>query len=236
MRSLLIVLSLFLTYLSIQANGSSDERKWILAGYKNPSISEINLYQNVIKTKFSYKLDLDLLVVRHSGWTKEKLIDRYKEVAKVYSQCEIKFDKVRIIEVDAPDGVQIFSHGSVSKSSTKQFAERTPNWPRITNIHVKTIFAPYMGVSGPDFTYGENHPLLNRQWIGLISAWEGRKNTEDEPHSYVLEIHELAHVLLNDGQHIQGNPSDVMDLSRVEKKITQDQCEKIYNHLQVKGY
>lgn len=217
-----------------KADGSIEEVKWISAGYKNPSITKLELYYNTKEDKFSHKLNLDLLMVRGSGWTKEKLISRYTEVARVYSQCEIKFDEVRLIEVDAPDGIQVFNHGSVSKSSTKRFAERTPNWPRITNIHIKTIFAPYMGVSGPAFAYErEDHPLLNRQWIGLISAWEGRKDTEDEPHSYVLEVHELAHVLLNDGQHIQNKPSNVMDLTRTEKKLREDQCEKIYDHPQV---
>jgi hypothetical protein len=176
------------------------EAGWAQAGYGNPKITKMDLYAGD-KHRYTHETDLDIVVVRGSGWTKEIIQERYKKVVKIYRQCNLKFSNMRVIEVDPPLDtrppppprlIETFKPGNYfAGSSSGTFAERVPSPPaRIVNLHVPKIAGAQTGVAGLS-ALAHGTLTLNKQWISSAILNLDRK--ED----HCLEGHEMGHIFLN---------------------------------------
>jgi len=121
-----------------------------------------------------------------------------------------------------------FNPGEPNAESDYRFGERMPTGDRITNIHVNDVRGN-PSTSSPEFIFGEDHPLINTQWIEsrvLSDLYAGKRNA-----SACTEAHELGHVLLNEG-HYEGEDENIMQLDGYLRsdQFSPEQCEKMKNH------
>lgn len=77
---------------------------WRNAGFLNPSISILDscLYEYSDHEEYTHGLELDIIVLRGSGWKKDTIKKRIKHLVDIYKQCELKFNNVKLVEVDPP--------------------------------------------------------------------------------------------------------------------------------------
>jgi hypothetical protein len=227
----------------------SSEAGWVQAGFGNPKITKLDLYVGD-GHRYTHETDLDIVLLRGSGWTMEIIEKRYRKVVNIYRQCNLKFSNMRVIEVDAPfeikpplppRPIETFKVGSYwGGSSSGMLAERVPSpQTRIVSLHVSKIAGNQTGVAGiPATTHGTL--LVNRVWISSAILSADRK----EDHS--LEAHEIGHILVNcihghrsaretaDGKAISPcdeAPGNVMaNGARSGSVFTENQCSAILRH------
>ncbi len=180
----------------------NSEAGWVQAGFGNPKITKMDLYSGD-RHRYTHEADLDIVVVRGSGWTKEIIEERYKKVVTIFRQCDLKFSNMRMIEVDAPldpktkKEITQFDTGTRTFPSTANFSERIPAvGPRLASIHVRLLKYGGLGFSGAKFAK-KGSPRLYKQWISAQILSEKYKVYEDSPSGFCSEAHELGHALLN---------------------------------------
>lgn len=235
---------------------SSETEIWTNAGYENVEIKQLELNpQHYMSDEKEYlplthRFELDVVNVRESGWSEEVLIERYNRVSEVFKRCGILLDEIRLITVDGPRdivdlnrinktlnteapnlaeiNVTEFNPGEVNTESDYRFGERMPNNGRLTNIHINDVLGN-PSISSPEFIFGEDHPLLNKQWIEsrvLDQVYRRKRN----PH-ICTEAHELGHVLLNQG-HLTSDEENIMNGNGELRndQFSPEQCSTMKTH------
>jgi len=71
---------------------------WEAAGYINPSIFFLDsyIYASSDEVKYTHGLELDIVVLRGSGWDKEAIKKRAKHLADIFKQCRLKFTNAKL--------------------------------------------------------------------------------------------------------------------------------------------
>jgi hypothetical protein len=108
-------------------NSASDS--WEKAGYINPTIFFLDsyIYSSSDEGEYTHGLELDVVVLRGSGWDKDTIKKRVKHLADIYKQCSLKFINVKLIEIDPLGDRRLdFFPGTVKIGITKKSGVALP--------------------------------------------------------------------------------------------------------------
>ena len=217
---------------------------WKDAGYFNPSISFFDsyLYTSSDEGEFTHGLELDVVVLRGSGWDKDTIKKRVKLLAGIYKQCRLKFEHVKLVELDPPsDGRLDFfpwyrnnlGNEEEKGRSTYSFARLYPHSGELFSItYIRSFTNDEAGSSGPIWYVGLESPMLYKQFISLISNSEDYK--KKRPLGYSTEAHELGHALF-ESTHVGRDNIMALTSRKRTPKIRKDHCEIALEHELVRG-
>jgi len=223
----------------------SSVNKWREAGYLNPAISFLDsyIYTSSDEEEYTHGLELDVVVLRGSGWNKDTIKTRVKHLAGIYKQCRLKFKNVQLIEIDPPgDGRLDFfpwyrssSRDNEEKlgSSTYNLARSYPNsGEKFSITYIRSFTNDEAGSSGPIWYVGLGSRMLYKQFISLISDSDNYKIKR--PLGYSTEAHELGHALF-ECTHVGRDHIMALTSRKRTPKIREDHCEISLEHELVRG-
>ena len=217
---------------------------WRNAGYLNPSISTLDsyLYEFSDEEEYTHGLELDIIVLRGSGWDKDTIKRRIKHLAGIYKQCKLKFQNVKLIEID-PLGdrrLDFFPWYRENRNneeergrSTDSLARSYPNsGKRFSITYIRSFTNGATGSSGPIWYYGLESPMLYKQFISLIT--DSDYYIKKRPIGYSIEAHEMGHALF-ECAHVGRDNIMALTTSKRIPKIREDHCEIALEHELVRG-
>lgn len=218
---------------------------WRKAGYLNPSVSYLDsyIYGSSDEKKYTHGLELDIVVLRGSGWNKDTIKKRVKHLADIYEQCKLKFINVKLVEVDPlGEGMLDFfpwyrnnQNSEEERSrSTYGFSRSYPNTgERFSITYVRSFTNGATGSSGPIWYYGLESPMLYKQFISLIT--DSGDYIKKRPIGYSTEAHEIGHALF-ECAHVGRDNIMALTSSKRIPKIREDHCETALDHELVIGF
>lgn len=212
---------------------------WRNAGYLNPSISTLDsyLYEFSDEEEYTHGLELDIIVLRGSGWEKDTIKKRIKHLSDIYKQCRVKFNNVKLVEVDPPsDGRLDFfpwyrkntENEEEQNSSTYRLARSYPDSGiKFSITYIRSFTNGETGTSGPIWYYGVKNPMLYKQFISLVT--DSDDYIRKRPTGYSVEAHELGHALF-ESTHVGRNNIMALTTSKRIPKIRVDHCKTALDH------
>ena len=224
----------------IAASGNQIESAiWKNAGFLNVEISTVPFTPENKMTKYSRQLDVTAIVFRNAGWNKKEVIQSFKGVAKLYSECGILLRKLKLIETDAPNGVVEVSYFTESKRSAFKLNLMSPQVSKPVFYFMKKLDPlPWA------FSYIEGTPeaneLLNptdsmefKKAVGssfvssaIKTSWY--KEHFDDPVQFAIS-HELGHILGIKNHVMKTDPEEASimggAISKMAEKILVPQCQ-----------
>jgi len=217
---------------------------WKKAGYINPSIFFLDsyIYSSSDEGKYTHGLELDVIVLRGSGWDKDTIKKRVKHLADIYKQCRLKFKNVKLIEID-PLGdrrLDFFPWYRENRNneeergrSTYSFARSYPNsGKRFSITYIRSFTNGATGSSGPIWYYGLESAMLYKQFISLIT--DSDYYIKKRPIGYSIEAHEMGHALF-ESAHVGRDNIMALTASKRIPKIREEHCEIALEHELVRG-
>jgi hypothetical protein len=217
---------------------------WIIAGYSNPSIVSLDgyIYASSDEEQYTHGLELDVVVLRGSGWNNDTIKKRVKHLADIYKQCGLKFKNVKLIEIDPlVDGRLDFfpwyrkngNNQGERARSTDSLARSYPNsGKRFSITYIRSFTDGATGSSGPVWYYGLDNPMLYKQFISLITNSD--YFIKKRPSGYSIEAHEVGHALF-ECAHVGKDNIMALTSSKRIPKIREDHCEIALEHELVRG-
>lgn len=212
---------------------------WRSAGYSNPSISTLDsyIYESSAEEKYTHGLELDIIVLRGSGWEKNTIKKRIKHLADIYKQCRLKFNNVKLVEVDPPsDGRLDFfpwyrknrENEEEQDGSTYSLARSYPDSGiKFSITYIRSFTNGETGSSGPIWYYGLGNPMLYKQFISLVT--DSDDFIRIRPTGYSVEAHELGHALF-ESAHVGRNNIMALTTSKRKPIIRLDHCKIALGH------
>ena len=223
----------------------SSANRWREAGYLHPAISFLDsyLYTTSDEEEYTHGLELDVVVLRGSGWDKDTIKTRVKHLAGIYKQCRLKFKNVKLVEIDPPgDGRLDFfpwykssSQDNEEKqgSSTYRLARSYPDsGERFSITYIRSFTNGEAGSSGPIWYWGSESPMLFKEFISLIS--DSVDYIKKRPLGYSIEAHEMGHALF-EVTHVGRDNIMALTSRKRTPKIREDHCEIARKHKLVRG-
>ncbi|MBT7608925.1 MAG: hypothetical protein HN576_04165 [Bacteriovoracaceae bacterium] len=211
-------------------NPTNQKRVWELNGFYNPYFKNIDLYSASDNTQYTHSVQVDLIMIRGSGWDEETIIERYRKAAEIYKQCGIKLTPARFISVTPPSGIVDIERSPRNvnqENSVIKFASAVPKSKGMSTMFVRSFTNGSTGTSGPEFAYGESSPLYNKTWLTTDVIDDNYTGIRE---NYSPEAHELSHNLLNIG-HMDGEPNLLHgDYNSLNDVLTDEQCEIMKMH------
>lgn len=225
------------------ANIQADEvQRWLDAGFKNVSISKIDLsliYQGQMSDSPTHGLSLVSVVFQKSGWLPEDLTFRTQDLADTLIQCGIKLTESKVISVESIPGLERFD-GQVRVGpellddpfkKEAQIANMLPEKNRPVLFFVKAIANDYAyaNLAESEPTGYQTTQVVDTIWISRATTFSEHKYNSH----YSVEAHELGHVL---GKlphlylpKLPGPMTNLMaaDLYKVSPTLNTAQCEKM---------
>ena len=199
-----------LFFLSIAVNLFSAARappaqnEWVKAGYTASPVSNIadRLYGLPNGAGYTHGLDLDVIMLKGSGWEKNTIFARLTRLADIFKQCEIKFENVYFVGIDPPDGrLDFFPWYCPDKhdrdkyaGSTYQLARPYPNsGTRLSITYLRSFTNGETASSGPVWYWGPDCPMRYKSFISAVTTTENY--ISKRPKGYSVEAHELGHTM-----------------------------------------
>lgn len=199
--------------------------KWVEAGYTDAEVTKLSADSAAEKSP-SYTVNLQVVVVKGSGWTEALLRQRYQIVANIFNQCALKINIFKV-EVSAPLNEAPVDHGDVNRPSTQNFAENFPTFEKtVFMIHVKELIESTQAISGPELRLGAESKLTHKNWMAFTAT------TSPAPAGWVAEAHELGHDLFN-MDHVPYHNLVGLGFKGFSTKVTEEQCQSLAIHPQV---
>jgi hypothetical protein len=206
---------------------------WEVAGLHSPSFKDIPLRQ-INQKEITHVFDLDIVVLRGSGWDTETIEQRYLKVAEIFAQCGIGIPQAKVIEVDPPDNQLDFSKEEISKVGRRSgeaysLVDSIPS-ENITAIHIRAFEDRNTSLATLERRYGKHSPYSNKTWI--VHNCTSDEYKESRLPGYSPEAHELAHILLKMDYHNSGLENNIManDFDKRTPEFTDNQCEIMRSH------
>jgi hypothetical protein len=161
------------------------------------------------------RLELQLHAVYFSGggWERETLVDALKDGVALLAQCGVQIARAQLVQVEAPRKYHYYF-----TPVSREFARRGA-FPRPTVYFVRdTLNHPGFDAEAIGLANSRSRPeLANSVWITL--------GTPDLP---VALAHELAHVLMDSGEHSAGEGNLMRaDTAPGNTALDAAQCERL---------
>ncbi len=163
-------------------------------------------------SSITHRLNLNVVHLEASGWEAERALDALRQATTIFSQCDIGIAGVEWVSLSTPPRFLHFST-PVGRELARLYPVRKP--------------AIYLVLDTKDGTYEaeaigrENSPtrpeIADTVWITSIARDSG-----------IVLAHELAHVLMDSGEH-SNEPENLMrdQTSAANTKLSVTQCARM---------
>jgi hypothetical protein len=204
---------------------NSREQVWIDAGFKDAKISKLDashIYPSQSPhAQFTHKVSLTLILLKKSGWSKERVIAQVKRAAEVYRQCGIKFSEIELVESSSPTGKVDVGYG---EGEDRDLASKTPHIysPRI--FFIRSNDEGQVAYSWHSLQLRPSDPRYNTAWLA-DEVDKSYKQLHDS--SYNVTAHEIGHILCG-CDHISGDEKNLMggSLEKLNDRLKKEQCDE----------
>lgn len=168
--------------------------------------------------EYTHAFSPTAVYLRGSGWEPSMIKEELEKTQRIFDQCGIKLDPVKVVEMEPLDGRQdIDQQYDLELVTALGIQDR----PLVFFLRSVGIFLSH----GEDFAPGSPmKSLTNTSWLGLDLRSPGYKAMRDPSYSPVA--HEIAHVLCDCG-HVEPGQRNLLagDASFVNDRLTPQQCE-----------
>lgn len=211
-----------------------------LAAYSLIRHSQISM----LTSPSEYVLPIDIYWLNGSSWTKEQLLENLEGARQVYAECGIEFSDINIYEINSSRSVFNKYIETNKKPETRNgqphLIEMVLALPLKVNENRLSIFlldGYHDDNKGTPFSHarfsppddGRVGPLPNNTvWL---TSKVNESSYKEANSTYSTLAHEMAHVLLLDGQH-NNNPyfgleADIMTLQRSRNNRVKHLCDQM---------
>lgn len=164
----------------------------------------------------STHVPLELVMLRGSAWGPETVYPHIERAQRIFAACDIQFNPVRLITLDAPE-----------------FSRTPPHDQELVEAHPPASHpAIYFFEGSGSEAYGEDFSPTAPRRVLEYTAWIGSHiNTPEyvraRSPSYDTVAHEIAHLLCNCGHVAPGIPNLLSGQAElVNDQVTPEQCEQ----------
>lgn len=221
-------------------------------GFKKTKIETVTLdplppiYRNnrLVEQRYSFEMDAVLFVdasgERAHDWTKKDVIRRLNKISRIFAQCGISISPARIIQTIPPDNKLDLKHKAGDPLSNSRDlnkivqytpAPQTKTNDRVRAYYLRSFSGGDVALAGNQRTQPDGSPHINKIWISnsVLKAPENSKLRSADQRN-LLEVHELAHVFLNDPGRASDDPTPDVLAHNYDAKtniFTDEQCERM---------
>jgi hypothetical protein len=163
--------------------------------------------------KPTHRLRLEMVMMRGSGWTAERILEMTKRAAQILGQCGIQTTFAELYEFDGPDRYRY-----LDTPVSRELARRTRLARPAVFFVADTRNQPAFDAEAIGSANSQWRPeMTNTVWI--TAPARDRAN---------VMAHELAHVLSNSGEH-SATPGNLMREETAPQSVTlsAEQCRRI---------
>lgn len=166
-----------------------------------------------IPTTSTHRLPITIVQIEGAGWTRERAIAAIREAATILAQCDVGIADVDWQSVTAPPRYLDFST-PVARELAKALPVRRPAMYLVRDTLSRPAFDAEAIGRGNSRTRPE---LADTVWI-----------TVGTPDLGIALAHELAHVLMDSGEH-SADPGNLMrdETSAANTVLSAAQCERM---------
>jgi hypothetical protein len=160
-----------------------------------------------------HRLSLTLAFLDSSGWTPETILAAIQESARILDQCGVATESAELVRIGAPDRFRDF-HAPTSRELVRALPLRKPAIYFVSGTRQRPAFDAEAIGHGNSRTRPE---LADTIWV--------TRGTRDLG---IVLAHELAHVLMDSGEHSVA-PGNLMrdDTAPENTKLTDAQCAQL---------
>ena len=162
---------------------------------------------------FTHRLHLTVVNVEGSGWTRERAIEALREMAAILGQCEISIAGAEWLTLSAPPGYLDFSTPA-ARELARRYPVARPAIYLVRDTRSRPAFDAEAIGRGNSRTRPE---IADTVWITAATRDAG-----------IVLAHELAHVLMDSGEH-SDEPGNLMgdQTAAGRKALSAVQCERL---------
>jgi hypothetical protein len=178
-----------------------------------PEISVVERQQVALSATSSHRLALTLVQLEGSGWTRERALGALREAAAILAQCDIGFASVEWLSLSTPARYLDFSTPAARELARLQPVRR----PAIYLVR-DTRSRPAFDAEAIGRANSRTRPeLADTVWMTAATRDAG-----------IALAHELAHVLMDSGEH-SDEPGNLMrdETSRTKTALSVTQCTRM---------
>ena len=160
-----------------------------------------------------HRLQLTLAYLEGSGWTPEPILAAVRESARILEQCGVVLEKAELLRIGAPDRYRDFSTPA-ARELARALPLGKPAVYFVTGTRQRPAFDAEAIGRGNSRTRPE---LADTVWVTLATRDLG-----------ITLAHELAHVLMDSGEH-SDEPGNLMrdETAPASTRLTAEQCARI---------
>ena len=161
----------------------------------------------------THRLVLTLAVLERAGWATDDIYAAVSESARILSQCGVALEKAELVRIGAPARFHV-DYTPRSRELARALALPRPTIYFVADTRQRPAFDAEAIGRGNSGTRPE---LRDTVWITRAAADLG-----------IVLSHELAHVLMNSGEHSE-EPNNLMreNTSPENTSLSPDQCERL---------
>jgi hypothetical protein len=160
-----------------------------------------------------HALQLTLVQMEGSGWTQEEIVAAAREGGRLLEQCGVALQRVELVRIAAPT-----RYLDLHMPSSRELASAVPLSKPAIYFVAGTRERPAFDAEAIGFSNSRRRPeLLDTVWI--------TRGSRDLP---IVLAHELAHVLMDSGEHsLHRNNLMNAETAPEHTLLSGDQCERL---------
>lgn len=217
-----------------------DNSEWEGSGFTNVENFEYSPEYNR-NQHFTHEFDLNTIVLKDSNWDPEKARKQIDRAARVFEQCGIKINKVKMTFANSPTGDANFPRSSEGGSSMEQNAlrRRVDQFAAASPIQERPVVV-FAENTGNNFGYAQfsstfannqrdlNDPRFDSSQSPSLNYTFISGNARMGNNWYSTVAHEVAHLLCQCGH--SDNETNLLNtqariLSGDRERLSQSQCD-----------
>lgn len=161
----------------------------------------------------THRLNLTLAYFKEGGWTEEAVLAAMRDGAKILAQCGLALAPVELVQIDAPERYRYFE-----TPNSRELARALPLRRPAVYFVIDTRQRPAFDAEAIGRGNSRSRPeLTDTVWITRGARDPG-----------VVLAHELAHVLMDSGEHSE-EPGNLMreETTPANTLLNQRQCSQL---------
>ena len=160
-----------------------------------------------------HRLVLTLAALDGAGWPVDEIHSAIRQSAQILAQCGVALSKVDLVRIDAPARFHVY-YTPISRELARALALPKPTIYFVADTRQRPAFDAEAIGRGNSATRPE---LRDTVWI-----------TRDARDVGIVLAHELAHVLMNSGEHSE-EPNNLMreDTTPQNTRLSDAQCARL---------
>lgn len=212
-----------------------------LFGFGDPKIEDVTaeVYRQYKGSRdWTHGFNITLVMLRNAGWERNELVKRTADSLKNFSQCGVKYNRVKLYEVTSTTRFGV----DMKPDKQNELAKTIPAWPKPTVFYIR---------SNPGGNIAQS-VIPNRTPIddSIYNVWITRGVAENPGYfrayktykwgEFTPEGHEITHILLKapDSEHFTGAEKNLFheDYKLFSGHLNAEQCERIRTDWREAGF